>query len=103
MNEQIAPEYLRGRVVTPTEVIADGLVVLRGATIAWVGEAAQAVAAGWSGVPDAVEVPVTVLPGLVDIHTHGGGGASYPDATTPEQAVPCEWSSAGSASSFTTS
>ncbi|MHB1491457.1 MAG: N-acetylglucosamine-6-phosphate deacetylase [Cellulomonas sp.] len=87
MNEQFAPEYVRGRVVTPTEVIVDGLVVLRGATIAWVGEAADAAAAGWSGVPDAVEVPVTVLPGLVDIHTHGGGGASYPDATTPEQAL----------------
>ncbi len=87
MNEQVAPEYLRGRVVTPSEVIADGLVVLRGATIAWVGAAADAVAAGWSGVPDAAGVPVTVLPGLVDIHTHGGGGASYPDATTPEEAL----------------
>jgi len=87
MSEQIAPEFLRGRVVTPTEVIADGVVVLRGATIAWVGEAAQAAAAGWSGVPDAVPSPVTVLPGLVDIHTHGGGGASYPDATTPEEAL----------------
>ena len=87
MSEQIAPEFLRGRVVTPTEVIADGVVVLRGATIAWVGEATHAAAAGWSGVPDAVPAPVTVLPGLVDIHTHGGGGASYPDATTPEEAL----------------
>lgn len=87
MNEQRAPEFLRGRVVTPTEVIADGVVVLRGATIAWVGGAAHAMAAGWSDVPDAVASPVTVLPGLVDIHTHGGGGASYPDATTPEEAL----------------
>jgi len=87
MNEQIAPEFLRGRVVTPTEVIADGVVVFRGARIAWVGEAAYATAAGWSGVPDPVAVPFTVLPGLVDLHTHGGGGASYPDATTPEEAL----------------
>ena len=87
MSEQIAPEFLRGRVVTPTGVFADGLVVLRGARIAWVGEAARAGAAGWSGVPEAVAAPVMVLPGLVDIHTHGGGGASYPDATTPEEAL----------------
>ncbi|MGV8968002.1 MAG: N-acetylglucosamine-6-phosphate deacetylase [Cellulomonas sp.] len=87
MTEQVAPEFLRGRVVAPTTVIADGVVVLRGATIAWVGEATQAEAAGWSGVPDAVRVPVTVLPGLVDLHTHGGGGASYPDAASPEEAL----------------
>jgi len=87
MSEQIAPEFLRGRIVTPTRVIDDGVVVLRGAMIEWVGEAAQAAAAGWPDVPDAVAAPVTVLPGLVDIHTHGGGGASYPDATTPEEAL----------------
>src|SRR5690606_16329824 len=29
-----------------------------------------------------------VLPGLVDLHNHGGGGASFPDATTPEAALP---------------
>jgi N-acetylglucosamine-6-phosphate deacetylase len=87
MSEQIAPEFLRGRVVTPTRVIDDGVVVLRGAMIGWVGEATQARAAGWSGLPDAEPFPVTVLPGLVDIHTHGGGGASYPDATSPEEAL----------------
>jgi N-acetylglucosamine-6-phosphate deacetylase len=87
MSEHTAPEILRGRVVTPTEVIADGVVVVRGETIEWVGEAAHAAAAGWTGVPDPVEHPVTVLPGLVDIHTHGGGGASYPDATTPQEAL----------------
>jgi len=87
MSEQIAMEFLRGRVVTTTRVIDDGVVVLRGATIAWVGEATQARAAGWSGLPDAEPFPVTVLPGLVDIHTHGGGGASYPDATTTEEAL----------------
>ena len=86
-SEGAAPEYLRGRVVTPTTVLDDGLVVLRGETIAWVGRATQAAAAGWSGIPDAAPTPVTVLPGLVDIHTHGGGGAGYPDATTPEEAL----------------
>ncbi|PVU83459.1 N-acetylglucosamine-6-phosphate deacetylase [Cellulomonas sp. WB94] len=87
MTERTAPELLRGRVVTPTEVIADGVVVVRDGTIAWVGEAANAAAAGWSGLPDPARHPVTVLPGLVDLHTHGGGGASYPDATTPQEAL----------------
>ncbi|MHB1063095.1 MAG: N-acetylglucosamine-6-phosphate deacetylase [Georgenia sp.] len=87
IRDATAPEYLRGRVVTPTEVIADGVVVIRGEVIAWVGEARDAETAGWSGVPDPVAAPPTVLPGLVDIHTHGGGGASYPDATTPRQAL----------------
>lgn len=87
MNEHIEPIVLRGRVVTPTEVIDDGVVVLRAGVIAWVGEAAAAGAAGWSHVPGAAASPVTLLPGLVDIHTHGGGGASYPDATTPQEAL----------------
>ncbi|NMM31797.1 MAG: amidohydrolase family protein [Cellulomonas sp.] len=87
MTEYTASEYVRGRVVTPTKVIADGVVVVRAETIEWVGAAVDAAAAGWPGAPDPVEHPVTVLPGLVDIHTHGGGGASYPDATTPQEAL----------------
>jgi N-acetylglucosamine-6-phosphate deacetylase len=80
-------EYLRGRVVTPTEVIEDGVVVVLGDTIGWVGAAANAAHEGWPDAPDPVVDPVTLLPGLVDIHTHGGGGASYPDATTPDEAL----------------
>lgn len=87
MSEQSAPTFLRGRVVTPSEVIDDGVVVLRDGFIAWVGPAPAAADAGWSGVPDAVATPVTLLPGLVDIHTHGGGGASFPDSATPEAAL----------------
>ena len=87
MTEYTASEYVRGRVVTPTKVIADGVVVVRAETIEWVGAAVDAAAAGWPGAPDPVEHPVTVLPGLVDIHTHGGGGASYPDASTPQEAL----------------
>lgn len=75
---------VRGRVVTPEAVLDDGVVVVDDATIAWVGPAgdvpdewrdaaAAAPAEGW-----------TVLPGLVDLHCHGGGGASFPDATTPD-------------------
>lgn len=87
MPEHSAPTFLRGRVVTPTGVIEDGLLVLADGLIAWVGPAAAAAEAGWTGIPDADPAPPTLLPGLVDIHTHGGGGASYPDATTPEDAL----------------
>ena len=85
MNAPSASTLLRGRIVTPQAVLDDGIVVLAGDTIAWVGAAADAPAAGWSDLPEPTDA--TVLPGLVDIHTHGGGGASYPDSTTPQEAL----------------
>ncbi|GAA2180250.1 amidohydrolase family protein [Brooklawnia cerclae] len=74
---------LRGRVVTPEEVIDDGVVELRGGLIGYVGPAAGATTAGT--IP--AGRPVTILPGLVDVHCHGGGGEGFPDATTAEQAM----------------
>ncbi|WP_307793889.1 N-acetylglucosamine-6-phosphate deacetylase [Actinotalea soli] len=74
---------LRGRVVTPTGLIPDGVVAVDGGRIRWVGEALGARAAGLGDLVE--EAPVTdgyVLPGLVDLHCHGGGGASFPDART---------------------
>lgn len=73
---------LRGRVVTPTVVLDDGVVVLGDdGRIAWVGRIRDVP----SRVrPDAVPEHrgETILPGLVDLHCHGGGGASFPDATS---------------------
>ncbi|AEE46916.1 N-acetylglucosamine-6-phosphate deacetylase [Cellulomonas fimi] len=70
------PQVLRGRVVTPTRVLDDGVVVVAGDRLAWVGPADR--------LPQPWELPAeavgTVLPGLVDVHCHGGGGASFPDA-----------------------
>lgn len=86
MSEQQPPAYLRGRVVTPVAVIEDGVVVIEGDTIAWVGPAAEAARHGWPDGPDAGATPRTLLPGLVDVHNHGGGGVGFPDARTPEQA-----------------
>lgn len=80
---------LRGRVVTPDAVLDDGAVVVRGDRLAWVGAAADAAAAGHPEVGAAPASPpgTTLLPGLVDLHNHGGGGAGFPDATSPEQAM----------------
>lgn len=76
-----------GRVVTPDAEIRDGAVVLRGDRIAWVG-AVDDVPQEWrAALPDAPSPGTTVLPGLIDLHDHGGGGASFPDATTREQAL----------------
>ena len=81
---------LRGRVVTPDHIIDDGAVVLSGAHIAWVGPADQAARAGFA---DAVEQAQAapeggyLLPGLVDVHCHGGGGEAFPNAETAEQAM----------------
>ena len=86
MTSQPVPTWsfvLRGRVVTPDGAIDDGAVVVGGTRIRWVGLAAE-LPEPWRG---AAGVPTgdTILPGLVDIHCHGGGGASFPDATTPDE------------------
>ncbi len=82
-----APEVvLRGRVVTPDAVLDDGTVVVRGDRIAWVGPTEQAGAAGVAAPPRPV-AGTTLLPGLVDLHNHGGGGAGFPDATSRDQAM----------------
>lgn len=73
---------VRGRVVTADAVLVDGVVVVAGEMIAWVGEAARAAEAGHGAdVVAAVPHDGYVLPGLVDLHCHGGGGESFPDAT----------------------
>lgn len=77
-----ATRAVRGRVVTPDSVVDDGTVVLEDGLIGWVGRA-EAVPQRWrAAVADARPRPQGyVLPGLVDIHCHGGGGQSFPDAT----------------------
>ncbi|MFC8191794.1 N-acetylglucosamine-6-phosphate deacetylase [Cellulomonas sp. NPDC057328] len=71
------PRALRGRVVTPAGVLEDGVVVVEGDRIVWVGPAHDAPEAPPAAPPDRVR---TLLPGLVDLHCHGGGGAGFPDA-----------------------
>lgn len=75
---------LVGRVVTPTGVLDDGVVAVEDGRVAWVGARADAAAAGYADVP--VGDGATLLPGLVDAHDHGGGGSSFPDATSVQEA-----------------
>ncbi|MBD8080106.1 N-acetylglucosamine-6-phosphate deacetylase [Cellulosimicrobium arenosum] len=81
-------QVLAGRVVTPTSVLDDGVVVVQGDRIAWVGERNRATAAGYDVTDLAPAEPgTTLVPGLVDLHDHGGGGASFPDATSAEEVL----------------
>ncbi|MCC2314399.1 N-acetylglucosamine-6-phosphate deacetylase [Cellulomonas xiejunii] len=72
---------VRGDVVTPSGVLPDGLVVARDGRVVWVGPADDA---PLGDLPPAPPAGTRVLPGLVDLHCHGGGGASFPDATGPD-------------------
>lgn len=73
-GQELMPErvLVRGRLVTPVEQIADGVVAVEAQTITFVGTADE-----WTLAHPRVALPEpvgTVLPGLVDIHCHGGGG-----------------------------
>ncbi|MHB1472602.1 MAG: N-acetylglucosamine-6-phosphate deacetylase [Dermatophilaceae bacterium] len=84
-----APALLSGRLVTPHAVIPDGAVAVDGDRIAFAGRASELPQqwrdaqppVGWSGRH-------TLLPGLVDVHCHGGAGGEFgPDAASARVAV----------------
>ncbi|SDS30966.1 N-acetylglucosamine 6-phosphate deacetylase [Paraoerskovia marina] len=86
-DSPVALHAVRGRVVTPVAVIDDGVVVSADGLLVFVGSHDEAVSSGYSAVmPEAPVEGTTVLPGLVDLHDHGGGGASFPDATSVDEA-----------------
>lgn len=68
-----------GTVLTPSKEIKDGMVIVQGSTIVDVGQRGQ------------IQVPVDaaivdakghyIVPGLIDIHVHGGKGANVLDAS----------------------
>lgn len=78
-------ELVRGTVVTPEGSIDDGAVLTEAGVITWVGPAAEAPRADVAPLLAGPAPEQLVLPGLVDLHDHGGGGASFPDATDDEQ------------------
>lgn len=66
--------------------VPDAAIVLDGGTIAYAGPA-RGVPSGLT-FDDHVCHDGLILPGLVDLHCHGGGGFSFPDTEDPAQAAP---------------
>jgi N-acetylglucosamine-6-phosphate deacetylase len=65
---------LRGRLVTGGSVVDDGVVTVVGDRVGYAGPVA-----GWSGELPPPAPDRLLLPGLVDVHCHGGAGFSFPD------------------------
>ena len=71
-------KLVRGDLVTSGRRLDDALVVVDGERVAWVGPAG-----GWNGADDDLPAPAPgrlILPGLVDVHCHGGAGHGFPEA-----------------------
>jgi N-acetylglucosamine-6-phosphate deacetylase len=71
---------IRGAI--PTAGLADGVVTVEHGVIAGVGQAAPRSLTDSSGV---------ILPGLIDIHCHGGGGHSFATFTAAEALAAAEY------------
>jgi len=69
------------QVVTPARILAPGWLVLEAGRIVEVGEGAP------PRSPDLDLGEATVVPGFVDLHVHGGGGASFDLGTADAAAV----------------
>lgn len=70
-------ELIRGDLVSSGRRLDDALVVVEAGRVAWVGPATA-----WSGADDDLPAPAPgrlILPGLVDVHCHGGGGHGFPE------------------------
>ena len=63
------------QVVTPARILAPGWLLLDADRIAEVGEGAP------PRPPDLDLGDTTIVPGFVDLHVHGGGGASFDTGT----------------------
>ena len=77
-NEGMTDYVLRGRLVLEDSVVDDGIIEIDGSTITRVCPASDYDA----DLPAATDS--TFLPGLVDVHCHGGGGESFPNAQSEE-------------------
>ncbi|MEK8228154.1 hypothetical protein NKG05_21870 [Oerskovia sp. M15] len=69
-------------------MLEDGVVVVDGPVVAWVGDRRDAAAAGYGAEVEAAGSPApgrTVLPGLVELHNHGGAARASPTPRTPSR------------------
>jgi N-acetylglucosamine-6-phosphate deacetylase len=75
---------VRGTAVLEQGVLPGALLLLGGGRILWAGPEEKAPA---HRAERTLEHPGLILPGLVDLHCHGGGGASFPDCADAEEAM----------------
>ena len=83
------PRLLRGRLVAASGVVDDGALVVEGDGIRFAGRASE-LPVPWQDAPvfDAGPGRHTLLPGLVDVHCHGGAGGEFgADADSAATAV----------------
>ena len=84
------PMLLTGRLVTPSSVVEAGAVVVEGDAIRYAGPA-SGLPAPWQDAAHQVDSGPgrrTLLPGLVDVHCHGGAGGEFgPAADSAATAV----------------
>src|SRR6476646_4534665 len=66
---------LRGTVIAGGRRIDDGIVAVTGDRIGWVGPTAD-----WTEADTPPPSDRLLLPGLVDVHCHGGAGHGFPEA-----------------------
>lgn len=77
----LAELALHGTAVLEQGLVPDALLLIAGGEILWAGPALHAPA---HAAERTLDHDGLILPGLVDLHCHGGGGASFPDAETSE-------------------
>lgn len=70
-----------GTVITPEETIPNGTVVVEGEKIVYVGSREDAPSELLTGAELVEAGAYTIVPGYVDVHVHGGGGADALDGT----------------------
>ncbi|MFC0673406.1 N-acetylglucosamine-6-phosphate deacetylase [Brachybacterium hainanense] len=75
---------LHGTAVLGERVLPGALVLVAQERIVYAGPAHRAPA---HRAAEQVEHGGLILPGLVDVHNHGGGGVSFPDCEDPQQAL----------------
>ncbi|AEM88068.1 N-acetylglucosamine-6-phosphate deacetylase [Streptomyces violaceusniger] len=75
------------RVVLPGGVVDNGRVTVEGTRITTTGPAADTASGHSEEAVEALDLPGRwIVPGFVDLHVHGGGGASF-SAGTPEESL----------------
>ncbi|WP_062950311.1 N-acetylglucosamine-6-phosphate deacetylase [Brachybacterium sp. sponge] len=85
LSAPTADLVLRGTAVLEQGLVPDALVLCAGERILWGGPAAHAPAELLPEDSRVLEHDGLILPGLVDLHCHGGGGASFPDSEGAEE------------------